>query len=46
MEVGYEDGVTVGDLVMVVIQGLSLGLLLTTIAIMAYTFPPMQSNAE
>lgn len=46
VEVGYEDGVNVGDLVVVVVQGVSLGLLLTALVIMAYTFPPMQKNAE
>lgn len=46
VEVGYEDGVSIGDLVVCAIQGVSLGFLLTTLSIMAYTFPPMQMNAE
>jgi hypothetical protein len=46
VEVGYEDGVTLGDLLVVGIQGVSLGLLLTALAIMAYTFTAMQMNAE
>lgn len=46
VEAGYENGVTVGDSAVVVLQGVSLGLQLTALAIMAYTFPPMQKNAE
>jgi hypothetical protein len=46
VEVGYEDGVQVGDVVVAVLQGVTLALQLTAIAIRAYTFPSMQKTAE